>query len=329
MVIGLIKSFTEKPWRSSETYQLIEDSLKERWQVESIHTHDPGSLHAFFENLKKDSPVFAFNVAEYLDEEEKAAFLPALLETWDIPHLGSKARAVEIGLDKAWTKRILEENQIPTPRFMVMDRNSLDLERAAGEIGFPLFVKPLHEGGHIGIGEDSIATDEGSLEEAVHRIVDELEQPALIEEYITGEGMREFSVGILAGERRLFTPVEIDYAAMEVEVDILSFAAAQNDLEQIKLVEDEEIAAEIIDLSAKTFEAVGAQDYSRVDLRMNRAGCKVLEINVMPGLGPHSFLPEAARDIYSLEYGEFIQKLAEVSLQRYDLDGYQDTVGGK
>jgi hypothetical protein len=36
----------------------------------------------------------------------------------------------------------------------------------------------------------------------------------------------------------------------------------------------------------------------------------------MPGLGPHGFLPEAAKDNYALEYDQLIQKLAEVSMQR-------------
>jgi len=69
-------------------------------------------------------------------------------------------------------------------------------------------------------------------------------------------------------------------------------------------------------LTQRTFAAVGARDYSRVDLRMNQTDCFVIEINVMPGLGPHSFLPEAAKDIYGLEYNQLIHKLTEESMQR-------------
>jgi hypothetical protein len=35
----------------------------------------------------------------------------------------------------------------------------------------------------------------------------------------------------------------------------------------------------------------------------------------MPGLGPHSFLPEAAKAIHALEYNQLIQKLAEDSMK--------------
>ncbi|MBE0696098.1 MAG: hypothetical protein IH586_04170, partial [Anaerolineaceae bacterium] len=118
MEIALIKSYTEKPWRSPETYQLIEDSLKEKWHVRSINTGNPETLHTFLSELEQEAAekIFIFNIAEYLDEENKAYFLPALLDEWNLPHLGSSAEAVAIGLGKVKTKKRLNENQIPTPR---------------------------------------------------------------------------------------------------------------------------------------------------------------------------------------------------------------------
>jgi len=91
MEIALIRSYTEKPWRSPETYQLIEDSLREKWRVKSINTKNPETLYSFLTRLKRecDESIFAFNIAEYLDEKNKAGFLPDLLEEWKVPHLGS------------------------------------------------------------------------------------------------------------------------------------------------------------------------------------------------------------------------------------------------
>ena len=319
--IALIKSYTEKPWRSPETYQLIEDSLREKWHVTSINTKNPDTVYSFLTKLKKggNENIFVFNIAEYLGEKNKTGFLPALLEKWKMPHLGSSAQAIVIGLDKARTKEILGEKQIPTPRYFVANREDSDIKYNAERTGYPLIVKPIREGGHIGIREDSIVYNDVDLERVVNRIFDTYDQPALIEEFITGEGMREFSVGIIDSETMFFTPVEIDYESMEGEKEILSYEAAQEDLERTKLVQDERIRNEIIDLSKRTFMAVGARDYSRVDLRMNHTGCYVLEINIMPGLGPHSFLPEAAKAIHGLEYSQLIQKLAEDAMQRQNI----------
>lgn len=318
MEIALIKSYTEKPWRSPETYQLIEDSLREKWHVTSINTKNPDTLYSFLTGLKRKrgENIFIFNIAEYLDEKNKTGFLPALLEEWKMPYLGSSAQAIAIGLDKARTKELLDREGISTPRYFAANREDSDIQYNAEKIGYPLIVKPISEGGHIGIREDSIVYNDADLEKVVNRIFDTYDQLALVEEFITGKGMREFSVGIIDSETILFTPIEIDYESMDVEKEILSYEAAQKDLERTKLVQDEKIRDEIIDLSKRTFVTVGARDYSRVDLRMNRTGCYVLEINIMPGLGPHSFLPEAAKIIHGLEYDQLIQKLAEDSMQR-------------
>ena len=318
MEIALIKSYSNKPWRSSETYELIEDSLREKWRVRSIHTKNPEALFGFINQLKHDvgKQVFVFNIAEYLDEGKKTGFLPDLLEDWKIQHLGSSAKTIAIGLDKARTKDILIKNKIPTPRYFVANRGELEISDRVEKIGYPLIAKPISEGGHNGIRKDSIVYDDANLKKIINRIFDEFHQPALVEEYITGKGMREFSVGIIDGEIRLFTPIEIDFEAMAGNNEILSFESAQKDSERTKPMLDIKMRNEIIDLASKTFNAVGAHDYGRVDLRMNDTGCYVIEINIMPGLGPHSFLPEAAKDIHAIEYGQLIQKLTENSLRR-------------
>lgn len=318
MEIALVKSYTEKPWRSPETYRLIEDSLAERWSVTSIETKSPDTLGAVLTRMKSTygEEVFAFNIAEYLDENEKTGFLPNLLEQWGIPHLGSKADVAAMGLDKARTKELLLEENIPTPRFFVTDPGSSDLKFQAEKIGYPLIAKPIHEGGHIGIRESSVVHDCNSLELAVNRIFEDHNQSSLVEEYITGEEMREFSVGIIEGEKRIHTPIEIDFEAMDTTINILSYKSAQKDLEEIKLVREKGVQNKIIDIANRAFDAMGATDYSRVDLRMDHIRCYVLEINIMPGLGPQSFLPEAIKEIHGLEYDQFIQELVAHSIQR-------------
>ena len=321
MTIALIESYADKPWRSPETFALIRAALESRWRVIPIRTRKAEELRALLEEAERlgGGRVFAFNIAEYLDEESKTGFIPALLDGWAVPHLGSPSAAVEVSLDKAETKRTLLGRCIPTPPFFTAERAGPELEKEAERIGYPLFVKPVREGGHIGIQDDSVVRDDAELAAAVERIAHRLRQPALVEKYVSEEGMREFSVGILDGGRRLFTPIEIDWDAMEVGRAILSHAVAMNDGERVKSVADQEARARIVDLAAATFDAVGARDYARVDIRMNDTGYFVLEINAMPGLGPHSFLPEAAESIHGLDYPRLIRKLAEDSMRRQGL----------
>ncbi|MEJ2759057.1 MAG: hypothetical protein P8046_11300 [Anaerolineales bacterium] len=318
MEILLIKSFTDKPWRSPSTFQQIETSLKEKWVVHTIHTTNPALLINKIKTLQtelKDN-LFVFNIAEYLDEENKSGFIPALLDDINVLHLGSSAKTARLGLNKVETKNLLLEEEVPTPRFFVI-RDEGDLQKSQiNQIGFPLIIKPVFEGGHIGIHDDSIVHDMDSAQQISHRILNDLHQPALVEEYIGGANMREFSVGILDGVPRLFTPIEIDFNAMDNDRQILSYEAAQDDLEEIKLVPQGELLDLIIHRAAHTFDIVGGADYGRVDLRMDDAECYVLEINMMPGLGPTSFLPQAAKDIHSMAYPQLIQKLVQHSMDR-------------
>jgi D-alanine-D-alanine ligase len=177
-------------------------------------------------------------------------------------------------------------------------------------------VKPLREGGHRGISEDAIVRDGNALELVVRRNAERFRQPSLVERFLDGPGMREFSVGVIGNLRRLFAPLEIDWEAMPPGPRILSFEAAQDDLERVKPVDDPADAAMLEDLAARTFDAIGALDYARVDLRMVDGRCFVLEINLMPGLGPHSFLPGAVRDRHGLGYAALVQRLAEEALAR-------------
>lgn len=318
MNIVLIKSFSNKPWRSPETFQLIEKSLAKRWRVHSIETEDPRELEIFIKRTIKhtNEKVFVFNIAEFLNETKKQGFIPGLLDEWKIPHLGSTAETVFLAMDKAKTKTLLKNKGIPTPQFFIAERIDSNLNAQAEKIGYPLFVKPLNEGGHIGIGDHSIVHNAEQLQSEISNILQLYKEPALVEEYINDAQMREFSVGILCGEPTIFTPVEIDFDSVPTQSRILSFESAEEDLEKIKLINNLTVKESLIKLTQETFNAIGASDYSRVDIRMNAKGYYVLEINVMPGLGPHSFLPEAAQSIHGLSYEQLIQRLTEHSMRR-------------
>ena len=263
--------------------------------------------------------VFVFNVAEYLDERRKSGFIPQILEALHLPHLGSSAQAVRTALDKGRTKEILSRRGIPTPRFFVVAPGDSQVQEKAQDIGYPLMVKPLREGGHAGIDDDSVAHDARELEHAIQRVLLHHQQPSLVEEFIGGEEMREFSVGVIGSAARIHLPLEIDWERMALPTRILTFEAARRDRERVKPVRDPTVVGMLDDLADRTFDAVGAADYARVDIRGNRKGYSVLEINLMPGLGRRNFLPLAAREQLGLEQGDLAWMLLNESVRRQGL----------
>jgi len=143
----------------------------------------------------------------------------------------------------------------------------------------------------------------------------------LVEKYVTEHNMREFSVGIIGNENKILLPIEIDYESMQVETRILSGTAAQKDLEKVKLLKcEEKLKQNICNMAIQTYNAINCKDYCRVDIRLNNTGLYLLEINIMPGLGPVSFLPFAAKEIVNLDYPSLIELLVKESMNRYKLN---------
>jgi D-alanine-D-alanine ligase len=321
VVIVVIKSLARKPWRNRRTYRLIETSLQRRWKnVRSVLAANEEELHARLSAEGTPRGTFVFNVAEYLDEKRKRGFIPGLLDSWGFPHLGSSAATVLTGLDKGLTKEILVRKGVPTPPFFVSEPRDLEMRERGARIGYPLLVKPLREGGRAGIRKDSVVYGPESLEKAVLRVSLTYRQPALVEQYVEGGDMREFTVGVIGSRRRVHLPIEIDWERMNVSPRVLSCESARKDLERVKLVEDGSTTWALADLADRAFDAVGAFDFARVDIRARGKQLLVLEINIMPGLGAHGFLSLAAKDLFGFDHDELICMIARESIKRQGLD---------
>ena len=315
MEIVLIKVYSENPRRSRGTYQLIENCLKEKWRVHSINTNDPMSLFGFIRRLQweKRKKLFVFNIAEFLDEDTKSCFLPSFLDEMNIPYLGASEKSVTMRFDRSETRRLLIENGIPTPRYFVLGNQQSEKSFDVKNVGFPLIVKIVWEGGQFGIREDSIVHDDIGLNKVIHRVFEEQNQPVLVEEIITGEDVREFSVGIIDGQTRLFMPKEIIHKSIGLEKNSQGFGISRK---EAVLINEGSINDEITRLAKLSFDSVGVKDYGKVNIRMNEFGYFVLDINFMPGLAPDSLLPKAANQIYGLEYPQFVRKLVDNSISR-------------
>ncbi len=320
MAIVIIRSPAHKPWRSRGTYRLIEAGLRRRWEnVYSIRAADEVELNARLQPGGSAPPPFVFNIAEYLDERHTHGFIPGLLDSWGIPHLGSSAASVSRCLDWGLARELLLQKGLPTPRSFVTKPPDPQMHAHAESIGYPLLVKPLRKVGRAGVGKAILAHDPETLKEAVRRLSRTYLRPLLVEEYIDGEHIREFKVGVVGNTRRMHLPIEIDWARMSMNARISGIDAMRIDPEIMKPVLESGTAAALHDLADRTFDALEASDLARVDIRARGDQPFVLGINVLPGLGPSSVLPLAAWRLYGLDHGDFIRLLAKESIMRQGL----------
>lgn len=225
------------------------------------------------------------------------------LETLGLPYTGSGVLGSALGMDKYRCKLVWQGAGLPTADFALL-RDAKDLPRAAA-LGFPLMIKPAHEGSSIGMAR---VEDEGQLE-AAWRDASRYDTLVLAERWIAGP---EFTCAILGYEAlpliRLETPrVFYDYEAKY-------FANDTRYLCPCGLPAEEEARLQALALEA--FETVGARGWGRVDLMLDGEGNPyLLEINTVPGMTDHSLVPMAAR-ARGLDFDELVWRILETSLEQ-------------
>jgi D-alanine-D-alanine ligase len=225
-----------------------------------------------------------FNIAEGIRGRSREAQVPSLCELLGIPYTASDPATLSLCLDKGLCKRVLREQGIETPAFQVLVTGRERLR----PFRYPVIVKPNAEGTSKGITKNSVVDDETGVRAAARELIDRYDQPALVEEYITG---REFTVGLLGERRPRVLP------AMEVvflhpnERPVYDYECKQHWENHVRyecpanLTKEEERAIERA--SRSTFMALGCRDVARIDLRLAPDGrVWVIEVNPLPGLTP-------------------------------------------
>lgn len=241
------------------------------------------------------------------------------LELAGLPFVGSGVLASAVGMDKHYTKLILEAAGIRVaPGLTIAERRWLeepDALRAelAERLGFPMFVKPARAGSSVGVSKVREAAD---IDEAMRTAFLE-DDRLLVEQAIVG---REVEIAILEsrpGERPRAS------AAGEIRLDgaeFYDFEAKYLGGPGVDLVCPAELTeaehAEMAEIGIRAFEALDAAGLSRVDFFLAEDGFIVNEVNTMPGFTPISMFPKCWQ-ASGLSYPELITELIEVALAKH------------
>ncbi len=118
--------------------------------------------------------------------------MQGLLECAGIPYTGSGILASALAMDKLRTKRVWLSLGLPTPAHATLASEE-DCHAAAAELGFPLIVKPAHEGSSIGMAK--VADVEALI--AAWKDASRYDSQVLVEQMIDGP---EFTVAMLRGQ---------------------------------------------------------------------------------------------------------------------------------
>ncbi len=309
-------------WRqgfgSVETAAGIARILSASWRESRLAVVNSGTDLAA---LASDRPDLVFSGINYVPRDDGAGaherlWVSQVMAGAGINFTGSERPVLELVLDKARTKEVLQRCGIPTARYFTATPGEY---RCASELPVapPLFVKPLCEGDGRGIGPDSIARSYEDYERKVQAICEEWGQPAIAETYLDG---REFTVARLGGTDAdpNLMPLELVVEAVEDGGRILGFQAKKDNRELVLAVPEGALRDELLSVSGRAFKALGNRDYGRIDLRMDAQGrLNVLEANFIPGLTDrYSYLPLACGMYSGMRYEETITEIARTAFTR-------------
>ena len=262
------------------------------------HAFDPGEVPVL--NLLEQEFERAFIALHGRGGED--GVIQGALQTMGIPYTGSGVTASALAMDKALTKRIWRDCGLATPDFVVI-KGQADLKRVCTELGFPVMVKPTHEGSSCGATK---VKHEGELQVAWDK-AKALDDSVIAERWVDGT---EYTAAILGDAVlpmiKLETPREFyDYEAKYL-ADTTRYICPCG----LPPQSENELAAMV----SSAFDVIGAKGWGRIDLFVDKSNKPwLIELNTVPGMTSHSLVPMAARQA-GIDFDVLVRTILQSSL---------------
>jgi D-alanine-D-alanine ligase len=229
--------------------------------------------------------------------------LQGLLDLIGMPYTGSGVLASALAMDKIRTKLLWKALNINTPPFQILHADS-HWQQIIDEM-HEVVVKPVREGSSIGM---SLAASAEQLQEAWGKAA-AFDSDVMAEKRIVGA---EFTVAILHGQT--LPPIELRTHHVFYDFDAKYIANDTQYLCPTDLTPAKE--AELTSLCKNAFDALGCEDWGRVDVMQDKQGrFWLLEINTVPGMTDHSLVPMAAAQV-GLNFEQLVMNILSAKLSK-------------
>lgn len=284
------------------------------------------SVEPLVSALHESAPDLVFNLAEsFGGKSALESNVAALLNLLGLRYTGSSPAGLLLAGDKSLTKKVLSFHGIRTPEFATVFRGALDW---AGDIEFPVIVKPPQEDASLGISSKSVVHDLRELFTRIDALQSEFQQPVLVEQFVEG---REFYVGVLGNANARALPImELDFSGFPAGVPrIASWEAKWGEdgagsgaqFAGTRSIFPTDVAPALAErmqqAALEAFHALRLRDYARIDLRVtNDEQIFVIEVNPNCYLERESEFARAAAE-GGFAYDALIARILELAAARY------------
>jgi D-alanine-D-alanine ligase len=286
-------------------------------QVEKICVQS-AELGTLLEGFSPDEYLILNWCEEFPSVPHSEYLVARVLESLGFTFTGAGSRALAFGQDKPKVKHLLNTKNITTPMWKVYTST----DQICWE-HFPAIVKLAYEHCSYGITRESVVESSPELENRVQYVINEMHQPALVEEFIDG---REFHVGVIGNSHiTVLPPGEIDYSPFTDIHDRLctyesnfdpSSLAYQLTVPKLPVVLAEKLLRKLEEIAASAYKAIDCRDYARMDVRLKGETFYLLDVNPNPDISEDTSLVRGA-GLLGLSYGEFGSILINLAAQRH------------
>ncbi|MFM8554329.1 MAG: D-alanine--D-alanine ligase family protein [Acidimicrobiales bacterium] len=236
-----------------------------------------------------------------------------LLETMDVPYVGSGVLSSAVAMDKAIAKQLLGAAGIPQVRHAVLHVDEIS-DAAVGAVvaslGGDVFVKPANMGSSVGVSRArGVAEALTACTVAVR-----YDSWVLLEESVDG---REIEVAVLGNRAaRASLPGEIAPAGEFYDYEDKYVDGAAELTVPARLTPEQ--TREVRDLALRAYAALRCEGMARVDffLEENGRGFLCNEVNTIPGFTPISMYPRMW-EATGLSHRALVDELVSLALERH------------
>jgi D-alanine-D-alanine ligase len=242
--------------------------------------------------------------------------IQGLIKAMDIPMVGTGVLGSALAMNKIVAKRLMRQAGLPVTDFLTFrypEKDKITFTSISKKLGTPFMVKSASLGSSVGVTKVKNKNDfKGAVEEAF-KYDDEM----LAEEFVTG---REIECAILGND-----PPESSYPGEIVISKAYEFYTFDAKYVDPKAVEihvpaklSKSIAEKIRTVSIKAFETLHCQDFSRIDLFLDKKGkIYINEVNTIPGFTNSSMYPMMWKE-RGISFSELITRLLNLAQERYN-----------
>ena len=241
--------------------------------------------------------------------------IQGLFQLSGIPYVGCDTESSAICMDKAVTHSLLSSADIEQAHYLWFYADRFDAapdtikNKIQARLDFPVFVKPSNAGSSVVVSKVERFED---LDQAIRKAARE-DKKVVVEEGITGQ---EVEVAVL-GNRDCDASIvgEIGASAQFYDYDDKYINGTSQLYIPARI--PQEVSEKIRQTAVRAYRLLGCSGLARVDFFVTAGDNRVIlnEINTLPGFTSISMYPKLWMAM-GLSYGELLDKLIELALQR-------------